>query len=494
MKLLTVALWFACALAAQKSDAVISGTVRNATTNVPVQGVEVSLLGEAGAAVQTDARGVFRFSGLPAGTYTLHVEASGYSAPPPRTVQAGSDSLRVDLYPLARIEGRVLDEDGAPVEGAVVSAGHFQTQALPHTFATGTAAKDGRFVLAGLGPMDYLVHVLMPPAKRSDGYPAVEYYPGVADIQQAVSIHLAEGANMAGFEVRLRRVPLVSLKGRVLDMVKDDHAPPVEVALDSEPSAVPDRYLRHPLDAKGRFQFEAVPPGRHRLQVYRGNGSEDLPYAATVDAGKDDVVVPVPAFVDLHGVVRSTVKGQWDGVFGIGLGSNAAWRRIVVPDDDGNFTLPDVPPGEYWLRLESNNLQAAGRTLRIAAARFGQANVLGKPLIVTEGGNPPVEILLSDENGGIAGSVEDIDKASGKVLVSAQSLEELPSTEANFVEARPDGSFLFSGLLPGSYRVIAWPMVPSHQGIAGMPCADAAATVAVSNGQTATLKLKRCLQ
>jgi hypothetical protein len=491
MKLLPAILLFACALAAQKSDAVISGTVRNATTNVPVQGVSVSLLGAAGAEVQTDARGIFRFSGLAGGTYTLHVEAPGYSAPPPRTVQAGSDSLTVDLYPMARIEGRVLDDDGAPVEGAVVAA--FPMQGLSRSFSTDTAAKDGRFVLAGLGPMDYLVHVLIPPAIRSAGYPAVEYYPGVADLQQAVSIHLSEGATMAGFEVRLRRVPLVSLKGRVLDMAKENGAPPVEVALDSEPSAVPDRYVRHPVDAQGRFHFDGVPPGRHRLQVYRGAGSEDLPYAATVDAGKDEVTVPVPPFVNLHGVVRSTVKEPWDGVFGIGIGMDTAWRRIVVPDEDGTFTLTDVPPGEYRLRLESNNLQAGGRTLRIAAARFGQANVLGKPLMVSEGGNPPVEILLSDENGGIAGSVEDIDKASGKVLVSAQSLEELPSTEANFVEARPDGSFLFSGLLPGSYRVIAWPMVPSHQGIAGMPCADAAATVTVSNGQTATLKLKRCL-
>jgi hypothetical protein len=494
MKLLSALLWFACALAAQKSDSVISGTVRNATTKLPVQGVQVSLLGEGGAAIQTDARGVFRFSGLVDGKYTLHVEAPGYSVPPPRTVQAGSDSLTVDMYPMARIEGRVLDEDGAPVEGAIVSAWPMMMQALTRSVASDTAARDGRFALTDLGPMDYLLHVLIPPAVRSAGYPAVEFHPGVADIQQAVSIHLAEGANMAGFEVRLRKVPLISLKGRVLDMAAGSEAPALEVALDTEPSAVADRYVRHPLDANGRFHFEGVPPGRHRLQVYRGRGGEDLPYAATVDAGKDDVVVPVPAFVNLKGVVRSTVKEQWEGVFGIGLGTNAAWRRIVVPDDDGNFTLLDVPPGEYRLRLESNNLQAGGRTLRIAAARFGQSSVLGKPLIVTEGGNPPIEIVLSDESGRIAGSVEDFAAASGKVLVSAQSLEELPSTEANFVEARPDGSFLFSGLLPGGYRVIAWPMVPSQQGIAGMPCADAAATVTVSNGQTATLKLKRCLK
>jgi hypothetical protein len=493
MRLACVILWFACVLAAQKSDAVISGTVRNATTNVPVQGVAVSLLGEGGGEVQTDARGVFRFSDLPAGAYTLHVEAPGYSAPPPRTVKAGSDSLTIDLYPMARIEGRIVDENGSPVEGAVVTAWPFSTRGMPHNF-TDTAAKDGRFVLSGLGPLDYLLHVLIPPAARSTGYPAVEYYPGVTDLQQAVSIHIAEGANMAGFEVRLRRVPLVSFKGRVLDMAKRQDAPPVEVALDSEPGAVPDRYVRHPVDAEGRFHFDAVPPGHHRLQVYRGTGSEDLPYAATLDVGRDEVVVPVPPFVQLHGVVRSTVKEQWEGVLGIGLEMPNAWRRIVVPDDEGNFTLADVPPGEYRLRLESNNLQAAGRTLRIAAARFGPASVLGKPLMVTEAGNPPIEILLSDENGAIAGSVEDFDKVSGKVLVSAQSLEELPSTEANFVEAGPDGSFLFSGLLPGSYRVIAWPMVPSHQGIAGTPCADAAATATVSNGQTATLRLKRCQQ
>ena len=123
------------------------------------------------------------------------------------------------------------------------------------------------------------------------------------------------------------------------------------------------------MDAEGRFHFEEVPPGRHTLLVYRGSGSDDLPYAASVDVGKDDVPVTVPPFANLEGVVKFT-KTASEGLLGIGLGANGAWRRNVVPDEDGTFTLLNVPPGECSLRLESNQLQAEGRKLRVASARI----------------------------------------------------------------------------------------------------------------------------
>ncbi|HWC98078.1 MAG TPA: carboxypeptidase-like regulatory domain-containing protein [Candidatus Sulfopaludibacter sp.] len=480
-----------CAALAQSSGSVITGVVRNATTKLPVEGAQVSLLGETSTGVETDAHGAFHFSGLTEAAYTVRVEAPGFQGPAMRNLQPQADPITVDLYPLARLEGRVLDEDGDPVEGVIVDARvEPYHHGVPYLGAS-TTSKDGRFQLVNLGPAVYVIHLAIPAALRSAGYPAAEYYPGVTDVERAATVAVAEGTQLAAFDLRLRRFPMVTLKGRVLDLAKREAAPPIEVAIDSEPSAVLDRYARHPLDAESRFHFESVPPGRHKLQIFRGGGSDDLPYVATIEAGKEEVTVAVPPFTSLHGIVRSTVQQPWEGVLGIGLGTEAAWRRIITPDEDGSFTLPEVPPGNYTLRLESNNLQAGGRMLRIASARFGATNVIAKPLTVTESGNPPIEILLTDESGVIAGTVETPDQSEG-ALVVVQRTDDTPMTPENFAQAKADGSFTFGSLLPGEYRVAAWTDSRLRKGAFGADCTGRISNVTVLNGQTVTLKLKPC--
>jgi len=411
-------------------------------------------------------------------------------------VRAGKtvDPVTVDLYPLARIEGRVLDEDGSPVEGILVEPTFppFR-KGLPY-MRSATSEKAGRFVLTNLWPRDYAIRLWIPEALRKAGYPAVEFYPGVTDAARAASIEVAEGVQMAGFEIRLRRVPLVDFHGRIVDLGKDEAARVVEVALDSEPGPIDGSHARHEVDAHGRFHFEGVPPGRHVLQVYRGTGSDDLPYESTVEVDKEEVSVPVPPWANLVGVVTSNVSTPWAGVFGIGLVTDGAWRRNVVPNEDGKFTLPNVPPGSWELRLESNNLTAAGRKLRVASARFGTASVADRPMTVTEGGNPPIVILLTDEIGRIAGTVEQDEPKETAVIVLAQRMDGGPVVPGNVAQAGPDGSFLIAELLPGEYRVMAWGLTAARQGALGGDCSKRAAMVTVSNGQTATLKLKRCDQ
>jgi hypothetical protein len=180
-------------------------------------------------------------------------------------------------------------------------------------------------------------------------------------------------------------------------------------------------------------------------------------------------------------------------VLGIGLGADGAWRRNVIPDEDGTFTLPNVPPGEWSLRLESNELQAAGRKLRVASARFGTENVIYEPMTVTESGNPPITIALSDESGSIAGTVEEGTAKPERVVVWALPLEGRPQDNVSAL-AGPDGSFTIGNLLPGDYQVAALGVTASRNGASGSECMQRLEKVAVTNGQTATLKLKRCDQ
>ena len=488
MRVLFAILLCAAPIVAQDTG-VISGVIRNSVNRQPVEDAQVSLIGTTGTAIQTDVDGRFRFTLLPAGKYSLRVEKPGFVKRGPVEIQAGADPVTVNLDPLAQIEGRVLDDDGHPAQGVTVESASPQGRSVPLESSLPTQA-DGRFLLQNLVPGDHWIRVRVPEAQRADGYPASEYYPGVADLEQTVPIRLAVGQQMAGLTIRLRRVPMVTLRGRVIDLGKDEAARPREVAIDCEPGPISGSFARREVDAEGGFYFEGVPAGRHRLLVYRGTGSDDLPYSTTIDVGKDDVTVNLPPFANVAGVVKSTVN-PWEGVLGIGVATEGAWRRNVVPDEDGSFTLRDLPPGEWSLRLESNNLHGGGTPLRLASVTFGQASVIKRPMRVTEGGNPPLVITLSDESGGIAGKVEEADPKD-ETIVFAVPTDGRPLEPNNSAHTGSDGSFTMTNLLPGDYQVSAWDLTSLRKVGYGSDCSDRAVKITVTNGQTAAVKLKRC--
>ncbi len=487
MRLPALFLLFAAAAGAQDTGA-ISGTVRSAATGEPLADAQVSLAGEGGSSTQTDARGGFRFTGLPAARYSLRADKPGFRSPETVAVEPGAEPVTVELDPLAQIEGRVLDEDGRPVAGVTVRA---DAPYAPYVDVEHPTQADGRFTVRDLGPGAYFLRLLIPSGRRADGYPATEYYPGVAEREQASSLTLSPGQQISGLTVKLRRVPMTTLRGRVVDLAKDDAARPREVALDCEPGPIGGRFARTALDDEGRFRFEQVPLGRHKLQVYRGTGSDDLPYTAIVEAGKEELTVNVPPFSSVTGVVKSPVT-PWEGVLGISIAAEGAWRHNVVPDEEGRFTLPDIPPGEWPLRVESNGLEAGGRTLRVWSAKFGESNALREPLAVSEGANPPVVITLSDQSGGIAGTTGEGDEAKQAGMVFAVPLDGRPFEPGMSVHTAPDGSFSLAGLLPGDYQVSAWSASFLRKAGYGVDCGDRAVTVTVAGGQTAAVKLKRC--
>src|SRR6267378_2377062 len=114
----------------------VTGTVRSA--GVPIVGATVRLL-ELDRAVRTGARGQFRFSNVPNGTYTLFVGVLGYAAAADTVrITGGSATTAFDLTPSA-----------IPLEAVVVSA-----SPLPRTPShqyQSTASKSQGEVLSGAG-------------------------------------------------------------------------------------------------------------------------------------------------------------------------------------------------------------------------------------------------------------------------------------------------------------------------------------------------------
>src|SRR5262249_55424010 len=131
------------------------------------------------------------------------------------------------------------------------------------------------------------------------GYPAVEYYPGVADPALAVSARLAAGMDLRGYDVRLHRVPLVSLSGRVM-VAPGEPLDGGHVELQTRGAvgpAVDETLGMRPLGADGSFTFDMIHPNAYVVMVYRGRNGTGLPYVAPVEVGKAglrdrEIIVP----------------------------------------------------------------------------------------------------------------------------------------------------------------------------------------------------------
>jgi hypothetical protein len=116
-------LWAAAPAMAQGS---IEGVVVNGVTRVGIAGALVKFYTQQGVRYETttDFAGAFRITGVQAGQYRSSFDKVGFE-PPAQTPEArvtGPDPVRftVEMAPLGRLAGRVLDAEGNPVAGIEV--------------------------------------------------------------------------------------------------------------------------------------------------------------------------------------------------------------------------------------------------------------------------------------------------------------------------------------------------------------------------------------
>lgn len=138
----------------------VVGMVFDAVTSKVIPSAGVTLTG-GGLSLDatTDANGVYSFTAIPGGTYSVAATATGYvdnTAANLEVVDVGGDVVRADfaLPPVGEnrrfggLSGRVLDDLGNPLGGASVSiSGGIQTNGI---FKSTTAGSDGTYSLVGI--------------------------------------------------------------------------------------------------------------------------------------------------------------------------------------------------------------------------------------------------------------------------------------------------------------------------------------------------------
>lgn len=187
--------------------------------------------------------------------------------------------LNLSIVPFGAIAGRVLDEDGDPLQGAGI-------QVLKFSYATGarqlipvggvTSNDHGEYRAYGLSAGRYFLLATLRGAPLShpieagalvpevlDPYAAL-YYPGVLDLASASEINLPPGGELADIDFRLQRVSAVTVRGRLVSPVEDFAGSQMQVVLahnDGNAASYIDRPPPRWIKPADDLNFAASPPG-----------------------------------------------------------------------------------------------------------------------------------------------------------------------------------------------------------------------------------------
>lgn len=449
--------------AAPQKGAVVEGVVVNALTGEPLRRVEVGLLRlndyqggpvrmtaqpaqgapeavrEAGGplATVTGADGSFRFENVPDGTYGIQLQRKGLLlsrarpglSPMRIEVRGGAPvrGLRFAMAPMAVIAGKVVDDEGEPVEGAQLALLRRSWDGGRLRWApTGPFASTddrGEFRLPGIRPGKYLLLVKPPYLATMPGLAlrtvyAGAYYPDAADLNQAKPLTVAAGQEITGLTLRLRTVPARSISVAVL-------LPDGTPAQGAFVSAVPvdrdwiptgeGRVL--PGEAPGRFVIDGLAPGRYRLVARlasRAGMTQPSPAGMVRLASREvDVTESDAPGIEIRFDPPATIQGKLvvEGPGSEAMKSELAGLRVFIrtpeglsspvpPGADGTFQTESGSAGRHELSVIGSALQK----LYVAAIRTSSGADASDGLQVSGGSAEPVTVVLRTDGARLTAS------------------------------------------------------------------------------------------
>lgn len=470
----------------------VQGRVVDAKTGDPVPRAHVLLQKiqsqDSPITSSTDGSGQFVLLSAEPGQYRLWAERRGYlravfgarrydSPGAVLVVDAGAHLRDVTLHimPQSVIVGRVLDEDGEPVQDAHV-------QSLESSYVRGrrqlvavqdTVSNDlGEFRLHSLGPGRYMVSAAYRATSEAtgarEGESALEqiyaptYYPNTIDPNAAVLFSVAAGEQVRGIDVTLLRTPTARIRGHVTNPLAGRSGGNSMVVLfprDSGGIPSTDRNTAATPDGMGNFELRGVTPGSYLLTAQWDYGSAKLP----IEVGSSNInsvnltISPNP---DVRGLLRLDNGGT------VQLGN----RRIVVSlqpsetllsiiaqtvNTDGTFMLSNVPPDTYAFNVTGLPDNYCVKDIRVESERLadGTLNLAGGSLVGA------LEVVLGQSCGNLEGVVADADGHSfdgATVVLVPQASRQHALYLYRTASTDQSGRFSLQGIAPGDYHLYAW--------------------------------------
>ena len=470
---------------AEIQPSIVEGRVFNLGTGEPIRKAQVLLRPEGSNSRQphgalTDAAGGFSITGVPPGRYVLMVERAGFVG----SVYGGSSRNRrgvvtispgqhlkdlvFRLTPHGVVTGRVLDEEGEPVNGATVHAlryGYAQGRRSLMPVASSTSNDIGEYRLAGLAPGRYFLSATYRATaifnRASEESYAPTYFPGTADPGAAAPIQVIQGNQMRGIDIQLTRTGTVRVSGRVTNSAATGegrrNVMVFLVPRDGGFRGVGNR--NSSVMREGKFEISGVIPGSYMISAHWYEDGARYTASQPLDIGSggvENVSLTLAQGFEVKGRVR--IEGSSEAR----LGATTVMLRAAYDDmagaaggrtqPDGSFALQNVAPGDYRLQLFG---MPEGCYLK--SARLGDADLLENGASVSPGSGP-LEIVLSASGGQVEGVALD---AGGQPVPNTTVVlypgERRRHRADLFLTASPDqnGRFLIKGIAPGEYRLLA---------------------------------------
>ena len=429
------------------------------------RGVTKGATGDPLLEIESDSSGAWRTPWVP-GAFLVDAESGTARSAATRVDLAGAESKSIVLALVAPAHsdliGHVVDDSGAPLEGADVSdkAGNYTT-----------TARDGSFRLPGSGDsFDTL---------RVDHPDCIDESPReVIPVQGGVKVVLRRGGE---------------IRGR---LVSAGDGAPVRFAWVYVQEDPEERYRsgnskwQVALDREGRFRVRGLRATTLSVFAVSGDRASDVIERVSSRDGKEIRLALRPG-----GTVKGTVRdGRGKPLSRVAVGIEASllegfkggychFKTSAETDDAGGFQFVGLPSGVWLVTLpEAEGYAASQRRVTIAA---GETKTVGfvraKPGVL--------KVHVVDSRGrSVNGASISIETADGvEISPDEQSLREYfkaPDADRSSLKERcertgRDGVACWPGLEPGKYTVKA---------IAGLED-DGVATAQVREGDTTSVRL-----
>jgi protocatechuate 3,4-dioxygenase beta subunit len=357
----------------------VSGKITRA--GQPVEGADVTT--RDGNAV-SDREGNYTLRGLQPGPHQIYAESKrlgAFTPGPTVSLAQGEQKLGVDIeLDLAgSISGKVVDQDDAPVSGAIVNFSLVGGQ----DGGIATTAEDGTFAARGLsGGGDYTCVV-----QSRDNSSSLR--PAEGKRFQPIAVH--DGQTHVT-DVRIRvRIDQLTIAGHALDAV----GTPLAYASVSATvkGRAPYGSSTATTDVAGAFVLRDLRPGKYSVVANDIHGSVS---AEGVAAGRSDLVLRLAA--------RGAIEGVLIGFTELPKVSAYGGARVWFASVEGSaFSLRDLDPGTYYVFARSKN--GTGQTrVDVVAGQTAKATITGRGIgsvqvIVLDESQRPVEGLMCDGGG-----------------------------------------------------------------------------------------------
>jgi protocatechuate 3,4-dioxygenase beta subunit len=486
----------------QSKFGTISGTITDASTELPIQKSVITLSEDErdysekdrSRTAISDANGHYEFRDVRPGTYVLSADKPGFlysrygsrksssrDLPTPLTIVEDQTLSGIDigLVRSAAISGKVVNEDGDPISNAHLSVLQYSNlTGKRRLLPAGNAESDDRgdYRIHGLAPGKYYVQctvgaaeAVIAAADDKRAYPIV-YYPNAFSVDEAVPITITPGAEeTAGFN--LVAVPSHTVRGKVIGA----DAARVQISI-AQAASVSRMYYGSSatLASKdGSFELKNILPGTYWLTVHRISENRRQPVSKKIVVGDADLNNVVISFagsnIEIHGTVHALGNTSVDLTkLVIGAGPGVGYDsdsddgpmffggRPTDTKKDGSFTINFDQSSEN-LFLSVYSRFGGLKDWYLKSVFFGTAEVTDTGFVPAPGGE--LHVFVSPDGAQIQGVVTDkSDKpVPGAIIVTVPETSRRRRRDLYQIgQSDQLGHFQIRGVAPGNYNLFAF--------------------------------------